>query len=409
MRTLRQLLALAALVAVFVTSVSAQPFHGALTPSSLTVYGAFATTGSMTAAPGTTSLPAFSYTTDTNTGMYRGTVGDELGFATGGTRRLGLNSTGATITGNVAVSGVVSNAVGTEALPSYTFTGDLNTGWYWIGADHIGCSISGTLALDLDATDLVLTVPVRGPAGSAASPTFSFSTDSNSGMYSGGADSLLLGTGGNGHWQLNSAGQWMSQIGSPASAPAFSFTTDTDTGIYRDAANTLRFATGGTLRGTFDSVGLAVVGLMNASTNAQINGNDVLITATGANGINTVESANVVTITPTYGVTGVITGVSGTAANAGSDNTFARSDHRHVLDAAYMESGSVSVLPNVATATLTFSTVKSSSSYAVLLNDTLTTTSTARPFVDAKTITNCVVNVGATSTTQTFDYFVKVN
>lgn len=67
-----------------------------------------------------------------------------------------LDKTGDTMTGPLA------QAAGTAALPSYTFTGDTNTGIYSPGADQVAVSIGGAQALTIDASRNVL---VTGSGG----------------------------------------------------------------------------------------------------------------------------------------------------------------------------------------------------------------------------------------------------
>lgn len=60
-----------------------------------------------------------------------------------------------TFTGTVVMSGAVTKtefADGTAALPSITFSDDLNTGIYRIGADNFGLSAGGAVVLDVAAT-----------------------------------------------------------------------------------------------------------------------------------------------------------------------------------------------------------------------------------------------------------------
>jgi hypothetical protein len=56
------------------------------------------------------------------------------------------------------------------------------------------------LSANLDGTTL------RGTAGSASAPTFGFTTDTNTGVYSGGADIFCIATGGTERVQISSAG-----------------------------------------------------------------------------------------------------------------------------------------------------------------------------------------------------------
>lgn len=85
--------------------------------------------------------------------------------------------------------GVLSGSNGSAAAPSYTFSGDSDTGIYRIMANNVGVSCNGANVLNigvtglgvtggLGATDQIFTIN-----GSAANPSFSFTNDFNSGLY----------------------------------------------------------------------------------------------------------------------------------------------------------------------------------------------------------------------------------
>lgn len=91
------------------------------------------------------------------------------------------------------MTGALLAAVGSAAAPGLAFAGDPNTGWYSIAADSLGLATGGTLRLSVDTSSVVSTLQLQGPAGSAAAPTYAFSGDPNTGMYSGGADTIAWG------------------------------------------------------------------------------------------------------------------------------------------------------------------------------------------------------------------------
>lgn len=64
------------------------------------------------------------------------------------------------------MTGALVGAVGALATPGYTFSGDLNTGCYWIGADHWALVAGGVSVLDLTAT--TVTCPVAFTVTGAA-------------------------------------------------------------------------------------------------------------------------------------------------------------------------------------------------------------------------------------------------
>lgn len=119
-------------------------------------------------ASGSVGLPSITFSADTDSGLYR--IGaNNIGVSVGGTKILDIASTGLGVVGAVSPSTTVTNAVGTVSLPSYTFTGDLNSGMYWIGADNIGVGVAGAKVLDISATGLNV-VGTLSSNGAAFSP-----------------------------------------------------------------------------------------------------------------------------------------------------------------------------------------------------------------------------------------------
>ena len=55
-----------------------------------------------------------------------------------------------TFTGNVTFSGSIRNALGSQSAPSYTFTGDTDTGMFSAGANIVSLSTGGTERLRID-------------------------------------------------------------------------------------------------------------------------------------------------------------------------------------------------------------------------------------------------------------------
>jgi hypothetical protein len=94
----------------------------------------------------------------------------------------------------------VSAAAGTVSLPSMTFSGDQDTGFYSNGANSIGVAAAGNSIFNFDSTGLNSTTnggaSVRSLAGSAATPTYSFTNDLDTGWYNPGANILAASTSG---------------------------------------------------------------------------------------------------------------------------------------------------------------------------------------------------------------------
>lgn len=64
------------------------------------------------------------------------------------------------LSGGTVVVTRVSAGAGTAALPSYTFTGDLDTGMYWVSANNIGFSTNGSLALNISSGAITPAIPL---------------------------------------------------------------------------------------------------------------------------------------------------------------------------------------------------------------------------------------------------------
>lgn len=192
--------------------------------------------GQVLNASGTALLPAYSFSGDPNTGVYNSSA-DVISIAAAGAQTFAFSSTQA-----FASSGAA-------ATPAYSFILDQNTGAYSVGADDWGVATGGTLRFDISTTAITSTLPHLNAAGSATAPSFSFSGDPNTGSYSVGADDWGVATGGTLRFDISTTAftatlPWRGQDG-VVGAPAFSFSGDTDTGIYRSSANVVSIAAAG--------------------------------------------------------------------------------------------------------------------------------------------------------------------
>lgn len=135
-------------------------------------------TGSLLLPNGTAGIPAYSFSGDTNTGVFW--VGaDQLGLSTGGVNRVTISSAGINMISG-QFFGVASDSV---TIPTYSWSGDTNTGMYWVGADQIGFTTGGIQRMAISTSAVTQTVPSRNQNGTAAVPVYSFSSEPGTGMY----------------------------------------------------------------------------------------------------------------------------------------------------------------------------------------------------------------------------------
>lgn len=161
--------------------------------------------GSINATALTTTVPVYSVDGDIGGGTYAGVAfasdpdtgisrvsSDTLGLVAGGTIRAFVDSNGLGFNSGDQVQADTASA----AAPGVSFNGDLDTGFFHPSANQIGFSTSGTNRMTLTTTALNSDVGHFGPDGTASAPTYGFSDDPNTGIYSAANDNITFTTGG---------------------------------------------------------------------------------------------------------------------------------------------------------------------------------------------------------------------
>ena len=93
-------------------------------------------------------------------------------------------------------TGVVEIANGTNGSPSLSFDSDTDTGLYRSGSNILGLSAGGTASHLFKSTASEPQVPLRGILGTESSPSLSFASDPDTGFYRSNANTLVATTGG---------------------------------------------------------------------------------------------------------------------------------------------------------------------------------------------------------------------
>ena len=206
---------------------------------------------------GLLAAPSLTFSAETTLGLYRVSAA-HLGVAVGGVKIVDVGATGVTVAGVMlsTTSAFTGQSLGGDGLvsaPSYSFTNDPDSGMYFVSANVLGWATNGTLRLQLSSGGVISTVEYRAPIGAAATPTYTFTGDTNTGMSAEVADTLVLSTAGVARLTLVAAsatfGGTIVAAGGDATTPGYAFASSgTNDGMYLIANNNLGWATNGTLR-----------------------------------------------------------------------------------------------------------------------------------------------------------------
>lgn len=231
------------------------------------------------APDGTISLPGYSFAADTDTGIYR-QAANTIALIVGGANLITGDSTGinfyASGTEIVDVRTAGLRVVdGTSSLPSYSFLLDTDTGIYRSASNTMNLITGATNAMEITTSyvEIGTSHVIRTASdGTAAAPIYTFSSDTDTGLYRSGANDIGVTLGGTQRLSFNTnglsvtSGHIENQDGT-VSTPAYTFVSDPDTGMYRDAANSVSLATNGVRRFTVDTGSISALLAIAMGTN----------------------------------------------------------------------------------------------------------------------------------------------
>jgi len=255
----------------------------------------------------TVSNPAYGFNPDTNTGIYQNASDDDsVAFSTGGVRAGYFDSNQ-----DLYVTNEIKAGDGAVGGPAYSFSasGQTDVGMYRSGTDEISFATGGVQALKIDSAQNVTVLgELKVADGTASLPSLTFTSDTNTGIYSVSQNVLGFAVGGIKRGELNNNGDWtitrnliavdgkltgkVLVSDGTAGAPTFAFTDDSNTGMYSVSQNVLGFTVGGTQRGDIDNSGnLTMTGGVTSTT---VTVDDEAYTAAGWDGDLTVPTKNAV-------------------------------------------------------------------------------------------------------------------
>jgi len=223
----------------------------------VTIPGPVSIGGNVYLNNGTAALPAFTWSVNPNTGIYRAGA-NELAFSTAGAVRVSISTAALSLEGTTRL--FVPD--GTVALPGFSFGGDQDTGIYRRGSNGIGITTGEVERLAIDTFGLSMSVGQIGAAnGSVSLPSFTFAGDADSGIFRVGADQLGFVTGGTRAFFIGADGSINMDTGhninfdhGTVATPGLRGGSDPNTGIYIPSSDVLAISCGGFESARFKNV-----------------------------------------------------------------------------------------------------------------------------------------------------------
>jgi len=219
-----------------------------LTDLSLTL-----TTNSLALVDGAAAAPSLYFTSSPTTGIYS-SAADNFDVTVNGVQTLNVNSSGTTIK-----SGVLSLPDGATGVPSLTYTGATNFGWYRPSAGKLRLTSSvGGDSVEIDGTGGTSTILTVNSLGVEGNPEYAFIGDETTGFGWSSAGATYISSSGDVILRSDPTGITVVPTGT-AGAPSLRFSTDTTTGLYRSAANEISASLSGSQKWKMSSTGFQLV------------------------------------------------------------------------------------------------------------------------------------------------------
>lgn len=183
----------------------------------------------------------WSGSTGENDGFYYKSAG-VIGVAIGGVEIGNFSSSGFSETAADFLAGD-----GTNAAPSFSFTSDTSSGMYRPGGGSVGFSVLGSEVLQLQASGIQGIIPFIAGNGTAAAPSFAFTNSLTTGFYRAAANSIGFAVNGVTAGNISATGIWTHAAQAlfadgTVSLPGMAFSAESSSGFYRASGGALGVA-----------------------------------------------------------------------------------------------------------------------------------------------------------------------
>lgn len=150
---------------------------------------------------GSATSPSITFTNDTSCGMYHSAPG-HTNLTAGGSEVIDMTNADMTILKPLSVTGPIKLTSGTLGAPAYTFAADTNSGMYQAFTNELDFAVDGTQVASMTSTGmsvlqpLTLSTKVLAAGGTVSTPSYTFTANTNSGMYQSAVNQIDFAAGG---------------------------------------------------------------------------------------------------------------------------------------------------------------------------------------------------------------------
>lgn len=202
--------------------------------------------GTVTANNGLVTNPSFNFSSSTDSGWYfKTTPIATMNASFQGVDKIALS------TSSINIFDTFKLIDGSAAIPSLTFNTDTNTGLYKSGVDSLSITTAGSEKLQINNSIISNLIPIGLSDGLVSSPSLTFSSDITTGFFKDGINSIGITNNNNQTLKIDSSGITMSPnkiivtSSGTVTIPSISFVGDLNTGIYNRNNNEIGITTNG--------------------------------------------------------------------------------------------------------------------------------------------------------------------
>ena len=193
---------------------------------------------------GSAVSPSYTFETQSDLGMYA-LEPNRLSFTSGGVERMAIEPS------RLHMLVQAQSLVGSAAVPSYSFSTTANAGMYLNGS-NLAFSTFAVKRLEISNVDIVSALQMRSIDGSVGLPGYGFTTDVNSGMFLNGTGNVGFVTGGVSRMNLSGSALTMSTVvlarDGTATSPSYAFAAQANTGMFQPVVNEFDISISGVSR-----------------------------------------------------------------------------------------------------------------------------------------------------------------